>query len=176
VSVLHGAVSDVLGPGLPPDVATIYVTNAYGMMIAGPSRVFGVWNPLVMIAAMAVGVVIAALVLKAGRVESRQTVSWYGGEEAEDDEVRYKAHGFVLPFKQAFANVYPPFPRMRIESVRFLRKALDFDRWLYNPLVKEGGRATDLISRSHSGVPQTYMLWQLVGVLAVVLALALLIR
>ena len=176
VTALYGAASDVLGSAFVPGFATMFGSTASGMTLASDGGTFGVWNPAVLIAALVVGSIIAVIMLKTAPASSRRTVSWYGGEEAEDDEVRYRAHGFVLPFKQAFQKVYPPFPRVRIESIRFLRKVLDFDGWLYNPVVKEGGRATDLISRSHSGVPQTYMLWQLVGVLAVVLALVLLIR
>ncbi len=176
LTVLYGAVSDVLDSAFVPSLATMFGPDPFGMTLSSEGGVFAVWNPAVLILAMAVCVLIAAAVLKSARASSRETVSWYGGEEAEADDVRYRAHGFVLPFKQAFLKVYPPFPKIRIESIQFLRKILDFDRWLYNPLVKDGGRATDLISRSHSGVPQTYMLWQLLGVVAVVVALAVLIR
>ena len=176
LTVLYGAALDVLGSAFVPAFSTMFGTNPSGMTLSFGGRVFGVWNPVVLVVVLAVCVVVATVVLKSARAASRETVSWYGGEEAEADEVRYKAHGFVLPFKQVFAKLCPPFPKIKIESIPFLRKALDFDRWLYNPLVKDGGRATDLISRSHSGVPQTYMLWQLIGVVAALIALAVLVR
>jgi len=115
---------------------------------------------------------IAYAIFRSGKAPSRQTAPWYGGEEFLPDQVRYRAHGFVLPFKNAFVRIYPTFTLPKF-STQFLKKIIDFDGWLYNPLVNSGSRLTDKISRSHSGLPAMYMLWQLIGVVLVLVILFL---
>ncbi len=47
------------------------------------------------------------------------------------------------------------------------------DTWLYQPLVRSGDWLTERFSRTHSGVPQQYLIWQLLGFVVVVVVLAL---
>ena len=48
-----------------------------------------------------------------------------------------------------------------------LRRALDFDRWLYTPTIKIIDRAADRVSRTHVGTPQIYLLWIVIGAVVV---------
>jgi len=130
------------------------------------------WNPIGLLIALAVCVLIAEAVRRLGGAAVRSVPTWYGGEEHADDEVRFRAHGLYSPFNTAFARVYPSIPLPRIGGTPSIRTMLDIDRWLFNPLVKFGANLVSSISRSHVGTPQLYLIWQVVG-MAVVLAVLL---
>ncbi len=166
LAVLYRAAQDVIGGGIPAFTA-IFGSNPEAMTLRTNSGVVGVWNPAYILLALVVCGIGAYALSQAGKAKTREAESWYGGEEAAADDVRYRAHGFVLPFKDVFAGVYPSFALPKIQALKAIRKALDFDKWLYGPAVNAGGRMTDRLSRTHSGVPQMYMLWQLVGVIVV---------
>jgi hypothetical protein len=53
-----------------------------------------------------------------------------------------------------------------------LARGLDFDRWLYFPIGSAFVRVGRTLSRVHNGVPQLYLLWQVIGlVLSIILVL-----
>ncbi|HET6454619.1 MAG TPA: proton-conducting transporter membrane subunit [Armatimonadota bacterium] len=170
ITLLYGAVRGSLGSMSVPGFANIFGANLSGISLHFGGVTAGVWNPAIATIGLLVCGLIAYAISKSGNAPSRETAPWYGGEEYTTDQVRYRAHGFVLPFKSAFVRIYPTvrLPRMNLQ---FLRKLFDFDGWLYNPLVKSGSRLTDRISRSHSGLPAMYMLWQLIGVVLVLVIL-----
>jgi hydrogenase-4 component B len=138
-----------------------------GVSLAFGKTVVGQWNPVVIVAAVAACSIAAYAISRAARAPARETVGWFCGEEHEPEEVRSRAHGFCLPFKESFAKVYPTIRIPRIPALRGPRKLIEADNWLYNPLVRAGERFTDLLSRSHSGLLQMYMLWQIIGIIAV---------
>jgi type VI protein secretion system component VasF len=73
-----------------------------------------------------------------------------------------------LPFKRAFEGIYP---RVAVRAPRFppwLRRVLDLDTWLYGPATRALGRGAAGVARSHVGIPQVYLLWIVVGAVAVV--------
>ncbi len=77
-------------------------------------------------------------------------------------------------FKEAFAKVYPSAPVPKLGVPTCLQRIADVDGWLYGPLVKLGARVTERVSQTHTGLPQLYMLWQVLGaalVLAVLFAI-----
>ena len=57
-----------------------------------------------------------------------------------------------------------------------LAKVFDVDSWLYGPLVRAGGRVAERVSRSHVGIPQWYLMWQVAGMVIVLLVLFSLMR
>lgn len=172
LSMLYLAAQDVIGKSSVPTYAGLFGSSSAGVALGTGERLMSVWNPPLMIAAVVVLGLVTYGISRLGQAKSRETAGWYGGEEALPDEVRYRAHGFCLPFKEIFAKVYPSLPAPSIQSMGFLRNVLNLDRWLYDPLVRTGGRVTDRISRTHSGAPQLYMVWQLVGVVVVLTVLA----
>lgn len=112
--VLYGAAADVLGPAGMPGYAALFGTDPTGVALAS----VGAWKPAAMLAALAGCTVAAGAVLKLASAPSRAVASWYGGEELAADEVRYRAHGFVLPFKEALAKICPPSIVTGVESMR----------------------------------------------------------
>jgi len=174
--LLYGAVREILGASFVPGFTSLFGSNASGIALNLGKGVAGLWNPAYAVAALAVCATAAYAISRAGHAPSRHTEGWYGGEEYQPELVRFRAHGFCLPFKNAFAKVYPSVRVPRIHALQLLKRAFDVDRWLYNPLVNAGARITQLLSRTHSGIPQVYMVWQLVGMILAFAILFLLLR
>jgi len=105
----------------------------------------------------------------------REVPAWYGGEQIPDEQIRFHAHGFYRPFADAVRNVYPALGVPRAARPRALEAALDTDVWLFRPLVASGRRVVEAIRRTHVGLPQMYLIWQVLGAVAVLAALVLLL-
>ena len=142
------------------------------------------FNPLYILIAVIICVILAYTIFKMGKSEVRQVESWYCGEKHTDEEVRYKAHSFYIPFKQIiririgkywsetlyFTNI--PWPKIKVPA--FIRKVLQIDRWFYYPLANFVMKISDKFSVTHVGVPQIYTLWLIIGmILAIVILFAL---
>jgi len=127
----------------------------------------GFWSPLAILAALAILALISYAIQRAGGAQVRSAPVWYCGEEHVPATVRYPASSFYLPFKHAFQGIYPS---GKVQVPKFpvpLRRALDFDQWLYTPTVKMIERAADRVSRTHVGTPQIYLLWIVIGAIIV---------
>jgi hypothetical protein len=61
--------------------------------------------------------------------------------------------------------VYPELPTLHIKRPERLHKGLDFDRLLYYPLVDLVVRISQKFRRTHVGIPQAYMLYQVIGII-----------
>jgi hydrogenase-4 component B len=156
------------------------ITGVTGMAAVGvdASRVWGglsltdgsptgFWSPLAILAALAILALISYGIQRAGGAQVRSVPVWYCGEEHVPATVRYPASSFYLPFKHAFQGIYPS---GQIHVPKFpapLRRALDFDQWLYTPFIKMVDRAAGRVSRTHVGTPQIYLLWIVIGAVMV---------
>jgi hydrogenase-4 component B len=121
------------------------------------------WSPLAILAALVILAFLSYGIQRAGRARVRSVPVWYCGEEHASATVRYPASSFYLPFKHAFQGVYP---MGRVHVPKFpapIRRLLDFDRWLYTPVVDAIETAADRVSRTHVGTPQVYLLWIVIG-------------
>ena len=138
-----------------------------GLLLIDDGSAVGFWWPLAMLAALAVLSLLSLAIQRAGEAQTRSVPVWYCGEEHAPATVRYPAGSFFLPFKHAFQGIYPlgkvPVPRFPAP----LRRALDFDQWLYRPTVKAIDAAADRVSRTHVGTPQIYLLWIVIGAIIV---------
>lgn len=166
--VLYGAAGDAIArPGVPP-FRTLFGADPAGISLDwGATSPVAVWNPAYALLALLFCSLLSYGISRAGLATRRRTEGWYGGEEHTADEVRFRSHGFCLPFKQAMPEVYPSIRMPKLPVFETLHKFLDLDKWLYDPLVARGGSVTDRLSRTHTGVPHVYMAWQLVGMILV---------
>ncbi len=137
-----------------------------GLSLSDGSPV-GFWSPLAILAALAILALISYGIQRMGGAHVRAVPVWYCGEEHASDAVRYPASSFFLPFKHAFQGVYPTGKLHAPKFPAWLRRALDFDQWLYAPTVKAIDRAADRVSRTHVGTPQIYLLWIVIGAIIV---------
>ena len=174
--LLYRVAQDVLGSTFVSGFATLFGSNPSGITLRLGNEIVGVWNPAYALVALVFCALIAYGISRLGHAPVRQTEGWYGGEVVDPEHIRFRAHGFVLPFKEAFSKVYPSVRLPKIQTFGFMQKVLDLDTWLYGPLVNAGSRLTDRLSRTHSGVPQLYMLWQVIGIIAVLALLFIMLK
>ena len=147
--------------------AGVEATRTWGGLRLIDGSQLGFWSPLAFLAALAVLALLCYAIQRAGGAQSRTVPVWYCGEEHAPAMVRYPASSFYLPFEQVFQGIYPS---GRVQAPRFparLRRALDFDQWLYTPTVRAIDTAADRISRTHVGIPQIYLLWTVIGAIVV---------
>lgn len=169
-----GVLGRVFGSGLGQ---TFTIGAAGGLRtLASGGAMAAVWSPIVLFGGLILCFGIAELIRASGRAQTRAVPNWYGGEEHTADEVRFRAHGIYSPFNAAFEKVYPHMPMPRLPSLSKLRAVLDLDSWLYDPLVRVGGRAVDKVSRTHVGIPQLYMVWQAAGMVVVIAVLVWIVK
>ncbi len=151
--------------GIP--ASAVGVDNLWG----GVSLIYGTavafWWPAAILGVLAILALLAYGIQRAARAKLRVVPVWYCGEEHAAATVRYPASSFYLPFKHAFQNVYPagrlPVPRFPAP----IRRLLDFDKWLYTPAVHAVEKTADEVSRTHVGTPQIYLLWIVIGAVAI---------
>jgi hypothetical protein len=96
-------------------------------------------------------------------VASRPAEIWNCGELVADERVRYRASSFYQPFKKILSPVYReiklPTPSVPSGVIR----GLNLDHWIYYPISALFSRLSAGCSRLHNGVPQMYLLWQVLG-------------
>jgi hydrogenase-4 component B len=184
VRAIHKAISTILPSNYSPEAGTLFGRTLLGMNINFGEGISGAWNPLWIIAAFVVCFGIAYFIYKSAGVKVRQVETWYGGREHEAKNVRYPAHSFYVPFKRffdfrigsiEFEGLYPKAITLpKITMPKTLRTILDIDRWLYYPIVKGFMRISRGFSRTHVGIPQVYILWMIIGLVAAIIILFLL--
>ena len=148
-------------------VAAVDASRMWGGLVLIDGSPVAFWSPLAMLTVLAVLALLSYGIQRAGRAQTRSVPVWYCGEEHAVATVRYPASSFYLPFKHAFQGIYPS---GKVHVPKFpapLRRALDFDQWLYRPTVKVIDTAADRISRTHVGILQIYLLWIVIGAIVV---------
>ena len=195
LAAIHRAVGGLGAFAVVPSLGDLVGTNWLGLRLDfSGGEATGLWFPVVGLVWLLGASLLAYLFSRLGAAERRAVKLWYcggvvNGAEArylvveprsdpttEAFEARYQAHGLYGAFKEAFRSIYPsvPLPHAGYPT-RFMR-IFDVDGWLFGPLVRFGNRLTGGLSRTHSGVPQMYLVWQLLGLVAVVVSLAVWVR
>jgi hypothetical protein len=118
---------------------------------------------------------------RAGRAPVREAETWYGGLEHSLEHVHYASHSFYRPFKQIFAftvggiqfeGLYPKAIRLpKLTMPHPMRAVLDIDQWLYYPFARGFLKLSEWFSRGQVGIPQVYILWIILGVIAAIAVL-----
>ena len=174
IKVIYSAVGEMLGAGFIPTFNSLYGDSLLGINISFGNGIFASWNPIIILIALAVTLLISYFFYKSGKVKERVADTWYCGEEHTDEEVRYKAHNYYMPFKQFFnirigkyykKGVYPtiPLPRITLSEKSLLKRILEVDQWFYYPIVNFTLKALRKFSRTHVGIPHVYLLWMFLG-------------
>ncbi|MDZ7392764.1 MAG: proton-conducting transporter membrane subunit [candidate division KSB1 bacterium] len=140
------------------------------------------WSPLVILVAGAICFLLSWSLFRAGAAPVREDATWYCGEVHSDEEVRYKAQGLYLSFKQFFKirigayeqpGVYPQvrYPRVQLSEQNLLRRILNVDNWFFYPLTQGFMSLMRYFSGTHVGIPHVYLLWLVIGVLLAIFIL-----
>jgi len=151
--------------GLP--MSGVDASRIWGGLLLTDGSPVGFWSPVALLAALAILALICYGIERAGGAHVRSVPVWYCGEEHVPATVRYPASSFYLPFKHAFQGIYPSGTVHVPKFPAPLRRALDFDQWLYTPAIKLIDRAAGRVSRTHVGTPQIYLLWIVIGAILV---------
>jgi hydrogenase-4 component B len=164
---VHRALADAAPEAGLPNLASLLGAGP-GLSVSMGGLALAAWAPLALVGGLAILVCLAGLIQRAGGAQVRHVPVWNCGEEHPAELVRYPASSYYQPLKQAFQGIYPT---LELKAPRFplrLRRALDLDAWLYLPMLRfvKGGSA--VVSRTHVGVPQVYLLWIVVGAAAAV--------
>ena len=162
--------------------AELFAPSLFGLRPMVDGEMTGAWHPLWVLLAFGLCLLVPYGISRWARAPRRQVSVWLCGEEHRSEEVRYKAGGFYLPFRDLLSfqvgerrvtTLYPSLPLPRAGPLEGLRRGLDPDPAYYG-LLRVVGRWCEWFSRSHVGVPQVYVLWMVGGaVLAIVVLFAL---
>jgi hydrogenase-4 component B len=180
---LYAATQAILPNGYAPSFASLFGNMGAGVSLSVAGGRVGVWNPPLILAGLFVCFLISYGIYLLAASPSRKTAVWLCGEEHGEDEVRYRAHSFYLPFQDFLAfrigryrvdTFFPSIPLPKVGGLAWLRKAVNLDEWLYYPAIRAGSRFCQRFRETHVGIPQVYVLWMAVGmVLAIIVLFAL---
>jgi hydrogenase-4 component B len=153
-------------------------TDAFGGSALGLTPMMGgvegsgVWLPIVGLVVFGICLLLAFYISRLGKAKTRTVPIWNCGEVYEPDEVRYRAGSFYLPFVSRFEHlVNLGLPPIHPKRPRRIYRGLDFDQVIYYPFFDWFIRLSQLFRRTHLGIPQAYMLFQVVGILLLGLAI-----
>ncbi|HSW38935.1 MAG TPA: proton-conducting transporter membrane subunit [Acidobacteriota bacterium] len=182
--MIHSGISSILPADYAPPADAIFGASLPGFSLDAGQGVFGVWNPIWALIAIAVLFALGYFLSKAGMARTREAETWYGGREHVAEHVRYASQSFYNPFKRLFAftlggirfeGVYPrsiSLPKLTVPGV--IKNLLDLDRWLYYPFAGGFLSLSRWFSKVHVGIPQVYVLWMILGVIACIVILFML--
>jgi len=176
LGVIFRAVGPLTSALANVSLASALGTSPIGLSFTPNGATAGLWNPVVSTIALVICVALGWGLVRAARPVTRQVPVWYGGEEVPAGVGHFHPHGLYEPFRRAFEKVYVVTGLPRAGYPVSLAKIFAVDDWLYGPLVRAGGRVAERFSRSHVGIPQWYLMWQVGGVVIVLAALFLLLR
>ncbi|MBP1619253.1 MAG: dehydrogenase (quinone) [Acidobacteria bacterium] len=163
---LRDAVAVVLPTAVP--AAAELAGGPLGLVLRVDGRALAFWAPLVVVAVAVLVALLVHVLARRATAGVREVPVWHCGEEHDLAAVQVPVGGMYLPFKRAFEGIYP---RVAVRAPRFppwLRRVLDLDTWLYGPAARALGRGAAGVARSHVGIPQVYLLWIVIGAVAVV--------
>jgi len=182
VKVLYRAVTGLLTPAYWPPRASLFDAHAGGLRLDAGSGFTGFYNPVFLLVALAALALVAWLFWKSGGSKRVVMDLWYSGEAQSPQAVRYYANSYFKTFKQNFnirigkytqEGVYPKWPTIKFKRPFKIKYLLDVDSWLYRPLAFIGHKALEIFAGTHSGFPQWYLLWMVIGAAAAMLVMFL---
>jgi hydrogenase-4 component B len=181
VRMIYNAISSILPVNYSPAAGSLFGSSPPGFSLNLGQGIVGTWNPLWVLIALFVLFALGYFISKAGGAPIRKAETWYGGREHAVAHVRYSSHSFYNPFKQIFAfkiggikfeGLYPKTISLpKITMPKILRAVLDIDHWIYYPFASGFVKLSRWFSRVHVGVPQVYILWIIIGLIACIIVL-----
>ncbi|HEX3010642.1 MAG TPA: proton-conducting transporter membrane subunit [Syntrophomonadaceae bacterium] len=147
--------------------ATFKITSLYGVIIHGAQGTIGQAVPTVVGICLIAAIFISAWIYRQGRSGAKIMRVWNCGEVVTAEETMYRARSFYEPFKEHFRSLYRVPKGIKLQLSPKLAKALDLDNF-YLPLGRNFVTMAKKMSSAHNGKTQYYLLWQVVGLLVVV--------
>ncbi len=168
LAFVHQALTGLASGSSLPDLPAL-VGGGASLQVASGAVGVAFWAPLP-VAALLVLLALGCYfgIQRAGRAGVRTVPVWACGEEMEPATARYPASSFYLPFKRAFQGIYPSIQVRAPAFPAWLRRVFDLDAWFYLPMARAVDGGARGVSRTHVGIPQVYLLWIVVGAIAVI--------
>jgi len=164
-------IGSVYGTGFPT------LTDTFGNSILGltphlAGTIIGAWLPILGLFLLTGCFLLAYWISRIGKPVKRAVPLWTCGEIYETEEVRLRAENYYVPLVSHFEGlVYPEPPSAKIKRPHKIYKGLDLDEVLYYPSVDLVLRFFQKFRHTHVGTPQVYLLYQMVGILILVVAI-----
>ncbi|MCX5866241.1 MAG: proton-conducting transporter membrane subunit [Proteobacteria bacterium] len=158
----------LFGTTLPP-LQQIFGNSRFGLVPVLGGGESGAWFPVTGFLVLTGCLLVALIISRLGRAGSRTVPVWSCGEVYETDEIRYRAGSFYIPLVAYFERlVYPELATHKIQRPGRAYKGLDFDKVFYYPFVDFLLLFSQKFRRTHVGIPQAYLLYQVIGIAALV--------
>ncbi|MBP1760956.1 MAG: dehydrogenase (quinone) [Firmicutes bacterium] len=160
--------------GVLPQAGQVMSKLAWGgnsMVQLNSNLVYSGYTPLVVLVALLVGILLSWALSRVYRVPVQPVEIWSCGERVESDLIRYRASSFYRSFTDNLAFLYRnrSWPQLKLPVA--LPAILDLDRWLFFPIAQGFLKCSRIISLTHRGRPQLYLLWQVIGIVLVFLGI-----
>lgn len=124
-----------------------------------------IWNPILIVVSLAI---LSAIFYQFIKGAKKETTIWVGGTLPQQRLLIYDPHSFFLTLRKGIWSNIPSVPLPKVERIG--RISISAAEDVYQPLINLGARFINRLRRAHSGLLQTYILWQVIG-----LAIALLL-
>jgi hydrogenase-4 component B len=165
---IHQALVGLIPDSSFPDLASLLAGNTPELGLSVNVLGMAFWSPPVLVVGLAILAVLAYGIQRAGAAKVRSVPVWTCGEPHHPSIVRYRASSYYLPFKQVFSRIYPSFELPTLRLPQRVRRTMEIDAWCYGPVVRLVERSATVLSKTHTGTPQMYLLWIAVGATLVV--------
>lgn len=169
---LYQGISSLMAPGYWPPLSSLADLSRGGVGLNFGEGFVAWYRPLYLLLILGGLGGLSWLLWRSGGAKAKVSELWYSGEVQTPEQVRYLASSYFKTFKQHFnirvgsytqEGVYPKWPVPKIKKSFKLKHLLDVDDWLYRPLAFLGHKMLEAFSRTHSGFPQWYLLWMVLG-------------
>ena len=170
--ILKSLTGSEYGAALPQSMDAFGRSSLGLNVVMGGVEGSGVWLPIVGVLVFGMCLFLAFTISRLGKAGTRNVPLWTCGEVYEPDEVRYRAGSFYLPFVSRFEHMVSlGLPSIHLRRPERIYRGLDFDQLIYYPFVDWFIRLSQNFRRTHLGIPQAYMLFQVVGIVLVGVAI-----
>jgi len=122
------------------------------------------WNPMLILLSL---IVLSVIFYEFIRGAKKETTIWLGGVLVDRRNLVYDPHSYFFTLRRGIWANISSIPLPKIERLSRLSLAPGED--VYEPLIRLGQRFIERLRKSHSGLLQTYILWQMLGLAIVIL-------
>jgi NADH:ubiquinone oxidoreductase subunit 5 (subunit L)/multisubunit Na+/H+ antiporter MnhA subunit len=167
LSVTPGLWLGLLAGALPgPAFGAATVPTGWGVFAVGPAT--GAYVPLLLVVA---GVWVCGLAMFAvGRrgKAPRAVRTWMGGSALGASLAPVSAGGFYVPMRDSMGGAYAGLRFRAVRMPGWVVPWVNVDRWVFAPAVRAGRGIGEALQRVHTGTAHRYIIWQLLGALALI--------
>lgn len=165
VTLITGILRDT--PFASAGAGAVVASVGGGLAVNGDKVFQGVFSPVVLALAAAVCLAGSLYIYRLCRAPVREVPAWTCGRVDTPAEMHYRARGYFQPFIKNFSLLYRRIPWPVLKPPEAAARRLDLDVWIYFPTGRGFLEACLRLGKTHTGLAQFYMLWQVLGMAAI---------